>query len=152
MGLSCSFCYKPRSDVRKIVAGPNVYICDVCVAQCDEILIEEGVDIRGEEYSKHRMVVHHTGREEPSVPHPNGGALAFVLLEVIRMFETIEDEFARRQGLLRIYQTNVRLSEIAGDDLTDSFADDLRESLQSFAEKEGGITISDEEFEAAASL
>jgi diguanylate cyclase (GGDEF)-like protein len=39
--LSCSFCGKPQDDTRKLVAGPEVYICSECVALCVEILEEE---------------------------------------------------------------------------------------------------------------
>ena len=39
--LLCSFCGKSQEDVRKLVAGPNVYICDECVELCNEILGEE---------------------------------------------------------------------------------------------------------------
>jgi hypothetical protein len=35
---SCSFCGKPQDQVRKLVAGPGVWICDNCVALCVEIL------------------------------------------------------------------------------------------------------------------
>uniref|UniRef100_UPI0038601497 ClpX C4-type zinc finger protein n=1 Tax=Georgenia subflava TaxID=1622177 RepID=UPI0038601497 len=36
--LHCSFCGKPEEAVAKIIAGPGVYICDVCVALCHDIL------------------------------------------------------------------------------------------------------------------
>jgi ATP-dependent Clp protease ATP-binding subunit ClpX len=39
--LFCSFCNKSQDDVRKLVAGPSVYICDECVQLCNDILIEE---------------------------------------------------------------------------------------------------------------
>jgi len=39
--LNCSFCAKSQDDVRKLVAGPSVYICDECVQLCNDILIEE---------------------------------------------------------------------------------------------------------------
>jgi ATP-dependent Clp protease ATP-binding subunit ClpX len=42
--LSCSFCGKTQDEVRKLVAGPGVYICDECVELCNEILVEETVD------------------------------------------------------------------------------------------------------------
>ena len=38
--LRCSFCGKPRSEVRKLIMGPDVNICDNCVANCLEILSE----------------------------------------------------------------------------------------------------------------
>jgi len=39
--LRCSFCEKTQDEVRKLVAGPNVYICDECVELCQDILTEE---------------------------------------------------------------------------------------------------------------
>ncbi|NLY80157.1 MAG: ATP-dependent protease ATP-binding subunit ClpX [Lysinibacillus sp.] len=43
--LKCSFCGKPQEQVRKLVAGPGVYICDECIELCSEIVVEElGVD------------------------------------------------------------------------------------------------------------
>lgn len=39
--LSCSFCGKPQEEVRKLIAGPSVYICDECVELCNDILREE---------------------------------------------------------------------------------------------------------------
>lgn len=39
--LFCSFCAKSQDDVRKLVAGPNVYICDECINLCSDILTEE---------------------------------------------------------------------------------------------------------------
>ncbi|MDQ0208027.1 ATP-dependent protease Clp ATPase subunit [Alkalicoccobacillus murimartini] len=37
-GLTCSFCGKAQDQVRKIVAGPGVSICDECVEMCTEII------------------------------------------------------------------------------------------------------------------
>jgi ATP-dependent Clp protease ATP-binding subunit ClpX len=39
--LVCSFCAKTQDEVRKLVAGPGVYICDECVDLCNDILTEE---------------------------------------------------------------------------------------------------------------
>jgi ATP-dependent protease Clp ATPase subunit len=36
--LACSFCGKDAADVAKLVAGPNVYICDECVAAASRIM------------------------------------------------------------------------------------------------------------------
>ncbi|MBS5787309.1 MAG: ATP-dependent Clp protease ATP-binding subunit ClpX [Clostridioides difficile] len=43
--LKCSFCGKNQDQVRRLIAGPNVYICDECVELCDEIIQEEMEDI-----------------------------------------------------------------------------------------------------------
>jgi ATP-dependent Clp protease ATP-binding subunit ClpX len=39
--LRCSFCGKSQDEVRKLIAGPTVYICDECIALCNEIIAEE---------------------------------------------------------------------------------------------------------------
>jgi hypothetical protein len=39
--LSCSFCGKSHMDVVKLVAGPGVYICNECIALCNQIISEE---------------------------------------------------------------------------------------------------------------
>ncbi len=40
--LRCSFCGKGRDEVRKLIAGPTVYICDECIDLCNDIIAEEG--------------------------------------------------------------------------------------------------------------
>lgn len=42
--LKCSFCGKSQDQVRKLIAGPGVYVCDECVDLCNEILEEELFD------------------------------------------------------------------------------------------------------------
>ena len=39
--LKCSFCGKSQKQVKKLIAGPGVYICDECIELCNEIIIEE---------------------------------------------------------------------------------------------------------------
>jgi len=39
--LHCSFCGKSQDEVRKLIAGPTVYICDECIELCNEIVAEE---------------------------------------------------------------------------------------------------------------
>jgi ATP-dependent Clp protease ATP-binding subunit ClpX len=41
MNLSCSFCGKSQREVRKLIAGPTVYICDECIELCNDIIAEE---------------------------------------------------------------------------------------------------------------
>ncbi len=47
-GLCCSFCGKSRNEVKKLIAGPTVYICDECVALCNDIIAEEWEGEKGE--------------------------------------------------------------------------------------------------------
>jgi ATP-dependent Clp protease ATP-binding subunit ClpX len=51
--LSCSFCGKSQREVRKLIAGPTVYICDECIELCNDIIAEEyGQDESRRETSK----------------------------------------------------------------------------------------------------
>ncbi|MFH0800101.1 MAG: ATP-dependent Clp protease ATP-binding subunit ClpX [Pseudomonadota bacterium] len=46
MNLSCSFCGKSQREVRKLIAGPTVYICDECIELCNDIIAEDGTRAR----------------------------------------------------------------------------------------------------------
>jgi ATP-dependent Clp protease ATP-binding subunit ClpX len=50
--LSCSFCGKSQKDVKKLIAGPTVYICDECIGLCNDIIAEE---IAGEEKKEQKF-------------------------------------------------------------------------------------------------
>ncbi len=42
--LQCSFCGKSQDEVQRLIAGPEVYICDKCVALCNEIIAQESIN------------------------------------------------------------------------------------------------------------
>ena len=57
--LKCSFCGKSQKQVKKLIAGPGVYICDECIDLCNEIIEEElseGSDVSIEELPKPREI------------------------------------------------------------------------------------------------
>jgi ATP-dependent Clp protease ATP-binding subunit ClpX len=56
--LYCSFCGKSQDEVRKLIAGPTVYICDECIELCNEIIAEE--------YEKEEI-----GQARSKVPKPS---------------------------------------------------------------------------------
>lgn len=43
--VKCSFCGKPQQVVAKLIAGPDVYICDECVSLCVDVMSEEGIPV-----------------------------------------------------------------------------------------------------------
>jgi len=57
--LYCSFCGKSQHDVKKLIAGPTVFICDECIELCNEIIVEE---LSGEPKE---------GKEEGGLPKPH---------------------------------------------------------------------------------
>jgi ATP-dependent Clp protease ATP-binding subunit ClpX len=86
--LFCSFCGKNQKDVKKLIAGPAVYICDECIQLCSEIINEEN-DRRGE------------GLERTPVPK-----------EIKRMLDeyVIEQEAAKRVLAVAVYNHYKRLN------------------------------------------
>ena len=50
--LCCSFCGKSQKEVKKLIAGPTVYICDECIGLCNDIIAEE---IAGEEKREQKL-------------------------------------------------------------------------------------------------
>jgi ATP-dependent Clp protease ATP-binding subunit ClpX len=57
--LKCSFCGKSQKQVKKLIAGPGVYICDECIDLCNEIIEEElsdGVELGLDELPKPREI------------------------------------------------------------------------------------------------
>jgi ATP-dependent Clp protease ATP-binding subunit ClpX len=57
--LCCSFCGKNQKEVKKLIAGPTVYICDECIELCNDIIAEEG--------KKEKSTLHADSR----LPKPN---------------------------------------------------------------------------------
>jgi len=53
--LMCSFCGKSQDEVKKLIAGPSVYICDECIQLCNEIIAEEYTQ-ESEEDSSSRLL------------------------------------------------------------------------------------------------
>ena len=61
--LRCSFCGKSRDEVRKLIAGPTVYICDECVNLCNDIIAEDWEEAKEEISSKLKKAA---GNQAPS--------------------------------------------------------------------------------------
>ena len=49
--MRCSFCGRTSEEVRKLVAGPNVYICDECVEVCERIIADELGDVETDDFN-----------------------------------------------------------------------------------------------------
>ena len=55
--VKCSFCGKPQEVVKKIIAGPGVYICDECIALCQDIIDEEVFEVEEEKHEQVEMLI-----------------------------------------------------------------------------------------------
>ncbi|MFR1671730.1 MAG: ATP-dependent protease ATP-binding subunit ClpX [Candidatus Gastranaerophilaceae bacterium] len=64
--LKCSFCGKSQDQVKKLIAGPEVYICDECVELCNEILDEEFFENKEKDGEENELEV-----SEKPIPKPH---------------------------------------------------------------------------------
>ena len=61
--LYCSFCGKSQHEVRKLIAGPSVFICDECIELCNDIIREEGATADASRTDKNKLPTPHEIRQ-----------------------------------------------------------------------------------------
>src|SRR6266540_3418270 len=61
--LYCSFCGKSQHEVRKLIAGPSVFICDECIELCNDIIREEGATSDTARADKNKLPTPHVIRQ-----------------------------------------------------------------------------------------
>ena len=96
MILFCSFCGKSQHDVRKLVAGPHVYICDECIELSMAIVREQGQSFylcRPDEY---RSLAENSIRAAKAAGIPPDKAF-----EIGRTWLHLAEESARENGLAK---------------------------------------------------
>lgn len=109
MNLNCSFCGKSQREVRKLIAGPTVYICDECIELCNDIIAEESV---------HNI----SGGEKLGVPKPveikevldqyvigQEHAKRVLSVAVHNHYKRVEHGYKRQQDDVEIQKSNILL-------------------------------------------
>jgi hypothetical protein len=83
LNLWCSFCGKHRREVKKLIAGPSVYICDECLLLCDQILDDEQQGHEQRSYFGDAILaqVQHLG---PKAPHARARPMLRAVIELER--------------------------------------------------------------------
>ncbi len=94
--LLCSFCGKSQRQVKKLIAGPGVYICDECIDLCNEIIDEEAVAAP-------------TAIESESLPRPRE------IYEVLNDYVVGQEE-AKRSLAVAVYNHYKRVQVMQSDD------------------------------------
>jgi hypothetical protein len=109
--LKCSFCGKSQDQVKKLIAGPGVYICDECVGLCDEILNEELFDGSSLPSSVTALDLHSSGPKRQDLPHPLKAVPEVVVVSATKSLETLieayeaEGKKAEAEPLYRVLLT-----------------------------------------------
>tara|TARA_Y100001968_G_scaffold50513_2_gene41149 strand:+ start:1855 stop:3213 length:1359 start_codon:yes stop_codon:yes gene_type:complete len=110
--LKCSFCGKAQDQVRKLIAGPGVYVCDECIDLCNEILDEELLD--GEGNTRQRNEPNHkTSPHQPSNPKPAPTLSSIPKPKKIKSFldnQVVGQEEAKKILAVAVYNHYKRLA------------------------------------------
>ena len=94
--LYCSFCGKSQHEVKKLIAGPSVFICDECIDLCNEIIRDEMPAL---ELTKNSKGVGHSGQDLPTPAHIKSTLDGYV----------IGQEHAKRTLAVAVYNHYKRL-------------------------------------------
>lgn len=94
--LYCSFCSKSQHEVRKLIAGPSVYVCDECVELCNDIIKEE-------------ELIKHSPESESKLPTPQ--KINAALDEYV-----IGQSFAKKALSVAVYNHYKRIESNANED------------------------------------
>jgi len=99
--LRCSFCGKPQSQVKRLISGSGVYICNECISLCQDILAaEETPNVRGEKVAKDKPA---------ELPKPK--EIFDILSEYV-----IGQEEAKKALAVAVYNHYKRINSIGFDD------------------------------------
>ena len=101
--VTCSFCGKTPDQVAKIIAGANGYICDECVALCNDIVTNAAPDAEsGHEAainSFQTVKAHGWRSSSPNNPMPLPGALRIVQRQLTELSERLAQLAERAEGV-----------------------------------------------------
>ena len=106
--LKCSFCGKTQKQVKKLIAGPGVYICDECIELCNEIIVEELSEAAA------------AGFEELPKPHEiyefldnyvigQQRAKKSLAVAVYNHYKRVQSEDTKRDGAVELAKSNILL-------------------------------------------
>ncbi len=108
--IRCSFCGKPQSEVKRLIAGPDVYICDECVEMCVDILEDYLGDYDYGEYDEYNR----DGRKHHSFKVPNPKDIYDKLSDYV-----IGQETAKKTLAVAVYNHYKRINALTKEESDD---------------------------------
>ncbi|MCB1774098.1 MAG: AAA family ATPase, partial [Gammaproteobacteria bacterium] len=106
--LYCSFCGKSQHEVRKLIAGPSVFICDECVELCNDIIREEMQENVGQTSDK-LPVPHEINATLDQYVIGQSGAKKVLSVAVYNHYKRLEANANAAEGDVEVQKSNVLL-------------------------------------------
>jgi ATP-dependent Clp protease ATP-binding subunit ClpX len=125
--LKCSFCGKSQEQVRKLIAGPGVYICDECVGLCNEILEEELSPPHAPSSPPYRNQSHSNSNSKKSTRYPVSLTNIPKPTELKKYLDShvIEQDEAKKVLSVAVYNHYKRLSFLPGKNSQSKSTDEV---------------------------
>ena len=105
--LYCSFCGKSQQDVKKLIAGPSVFICDECVELCNDIIREELLDQEPSE-NKKLPKPHEINKSLDEYVIDQSRAKKVLSVAVYNHYKRLESQFSKDDGV-ELSKSNILL-------------------------------------------
>ena len=105
--LYCSFCGKSQQDVKKLIAGPSVFVCDECVELCNDIIREELLDQEPSE-NKKLPSPHEINASLDEYVIDQSRAKKVLSVAVYNHYKRLESQFSRDDGI-ELSKSNILL-------------------------------------------
>ena len=105
--LYCSFCGKSQQDVKKLIAGPSVFVCDECVELCNDIIREELLDLEPSE-NKKLPSPHEINASLDEYVIDQSRAKKVLSVAVYNHYKRLESQFSKDDGV-ELSKSNILL-------------------------------------------
>ena len=105
--LYCSFCGKSQQDVKKLIAGPSVFVCDECVELCNDIIREELLDQESGD-NKKLPIPHEINASLDEYVIDQSRAKKVLSVAVYNHYKRLESQFSRDDGV-ELSKSNILL-------------------------------------------
>jgi ATP-dependent Clp protease ATP-binding subunit ClpX len=106
--LRCSFCNKDQNDVRKLIAGPTVFICDECVDVCNDIIADDR-RVEGRSYKSSLPTPHESKKFLDEYVIGQDQAKKKLAVAVYNHYKRIEISKARGKNEVELTKSNILL-------------------------------------------